>query len=216
VVTLSLTGDLPSIGDDGPARGAGSRVTIGGSAGVAEQRQLSRERNDDAAWQRSVVSTELDTARVTGDKYDYLLRDLSVRPGDDTRAASPTDDGAVSGLIDPNVLRHATQEPQVVPNYRLIALNVLPGDDARAARAAQLETMRRYYEHKEARLEAAELQAAVLAARAARQEQLRRFYEHKEQMLDGMGQGEAAGRPSNDIDPRIFFPTFRPTDRAAD
>jgi hypothetical protein len=144
---------------------------------------------------------------VTGDKYDYLLHDLSVLPGDDTRAASPTDDGAVSGLIDPNVLRHATQEPQVVPNYRLIALNVLPGDDARAARAAQLEQMQHYYDTKMARLEASELHASELAARAARQDQMQRFYDAKMARLEAseLHASELAARAARQEQLRRFY-----------
>jgi hypothetical protein len=61
-----------------------------------------------------------------------------------------------------------------------------PAVSSQAARAAQLEQMQRFYDAKMARLEAAELQAAVLAARAARQEKLRRFYEHKEEKLDAL------------------------------
>jgi hypothetical protein len=46
------------------------------------------------------------------------------------------------------------------------------------------ERARRFYEHKEARMEKEELQASVLAARGIYLEKMRRYFEHKEEMLD--------------------------------
>ena len=55
-----------------------------------------------------------------------------------------------------------------------------------AERAVLIQQTHRFYTHKEARLEADELERSVIAARATRQDAMRRYVEHKEETLSAM------------------------------
>jgi hypothetical protein len=51
-------------------------------------------------------------------------------------------------------------------------------------RSAQIQLMRSFYQHKEARMEADELARSTIAHQVDRQDALRRYVEHKEKTFD--------------------------------
>ena len=80
----------------------------------------------------------------------------------------------------------------------------------RTQRVAQLA---RFYDAKQARQEALELQTSILAARAATQDMLRRFYAHKAEQLHSIGQTSLPAPHANGHDRADATAALRATKR---
>jgi hypothetical protein len=84
VATLSLTGDLPGIGDNGSAHVDDSSATTSDNVSDAVQRQLTMERDDYTAWRRSQAAITPAQRELRMERADFYAwqRSQKALPGE--------------------------------------------------------------------------------------------------------------------------------------